>query len=420
MCYACIRRDGLRIQRTERWTASAAVLIAVMMGLLLIYTAVQVSVVGEDTVLLPGVPLQGTKFSGVLSDTPDPSALVRSVWAVKSQDPYRLRVALNESLIERGLAYSAAESFIDEDFLPYLEYDENFTHFYPEIYSYEHPVIWQFCFANYTRTNSTHSVLNLMVFVCVNAFTGGVVSYGEYWNPDWPVPEALRDKAASDQPSIAITASEAEDRVVDYLAEHNYTLLSSTRHVRTWLTTRNEAEGMGEGLVYVVSLRTPFGKVFADRWFDGVTIDVDSCTGRVSAFTYILLELPLIDIDELDLINPEEAYRLEYNSMQGKSWNSPVRTGNICLRLVHGGLSDGHEYALSWSIEFRSLSRDGFVYWERATHDASSRRYLYPGLYADRATSTSGFMIPFQAVVMAALVAIAANLPVSKWLTRIH
>ncbi len=399
-------------------TALIPIVAGVIAGLLIIQVGNQFAVAQEDAITLPGIAIQDTAFSDLASDTLDPSTAIEPVWALETQEPYRLRLTLPESSVDENQAFIAAESFIEDDLLSHLEYAEGVEYYYPETPGSVASVISQFCFVNATTVNSTWSSFNLMVSVCVNTISGRVVSYDEYWNPEWSPPSALRSKAFSYSPNTTIGSAEAETRAVDFLTNHNYTLPSSTRHVRTWLTTRSATEGVGNGTVYDIVLRTPFGKMFPDRWVDGVSIQVDAHTGRTTRFTYILVEIPIVDIDEPGLISSAVAYRHESDSVPARGWNSTAVLVNTCLRLVHADLEDYSLFALSWSFEFRSIATGSVSYWEMATLDASSGEYLYPGLYRARAFVLSDLILPVQMLVVATVVALVAKVSVGRWLAK--
>jgi hypothetical protein len=377
-----------------------------ILGILVVQIGLMLSVAHASSIALPGIPIKDTEFSPTIGDKTDPLVISGS-WTVASMDPYRLTLSLPNKTISKESARTIADGFLDERLKNYVAPADDLDVYTPTpilIPEYLKPAIWQFFFANRTWVNGTQYQTNLALFVYVSGLSAEVVGYDEYWYPGWNPPDDIGDLAPQ-RLGTAIEVATAQEAAVAFLLEHNYTLPSTARYIRSVLAVRYDDEHVNQADIYEVILRIPTGTVFPDRGADGITIQVDAYNGRVTRFLYLLPILPEIDIDALRIMTSEVAYRLEVGSVPVSSFDQTATLENTYLRLVSATVPESNVFALAWSFEFLT-SVNGFNrFGEFGSHDAVSGQYLYPGFYWQQNLPVAAAVMPLSVVLVSAMIA---------------
>lgn len=361
----------------SRRLIAVILLISILAGLTLpriIYLSTRMD---NSSITLPGSPLEETLFAQLV-DSALHAAAYNGTWSLDSEIPYQLSLKLSNDRVSLDTARERAESFVNGSLLQHLEYTRNLT---------IDSTRWSFIFENYTN-----QVRCLVVKVIVNSISGEVVGYQEFWNEKSNVSSNLLDFYPY-KDTEPLSESQANSIAADFLESHNYTLLPTSRHIRTTPTITDEHfyDLMQEDYnstvspdFYEVIISTAVGNVFPDRQSSGIRLRISASTGRIISFFYDLINIPYIDINEVGIINAQAArrYALEINS---HPLEASVEWGNGTLRLVRLGLyrQQSIQFQLAWTFRATSLLfGDIEICWEYSV-DAISGHFhdLYPGLY---------------------------------------
>jgi len=382
-----------------------------ILGLLVIQIGLTFSKVQAASIELPGKPITDTEFSSAVGNNSD-ALVISGSWIAASISPYRLALALPETTISEESGRAIAQGFLDERLKTYVVPVNNSDVYSPEpvwIPMYLRPAIWQFSFANITKVNESQYQTNLALSVYVNGLSGRIVGYDEYWYPGWDSPADIRSLAPQEL-GTAIGEAQAEQAALAFMLRYNYTLPSTTRYIRCVPTIRYDSEYANQADVYEIVLRTPTGMVFPDKAADGLKIQVDAYSGRVTRFLYLLPALPQIDIDTLGIMTPQAAYRLEMASVPVSGFNETSILENTYLRLVPSTIPESSTFALAWSFEFAFSVHGLDRFYEHGFHDAVSGSYLYPGFYFQQNVSLVAAAMPFSIVLLSAMIAVSARM----------
>ncbi|MHA1883230.1 MAG: hypothetical protein ACTSUO_09325 [Candidatus Thorarchaeota archaeon] len=341
----------------------------------------------ENLIPLPGTPLNETIFSPLVSDTPHP-AIYRGNWSVLSQDPYRLELDLMESIVSQEEAKVIAESFIDPNLATHLTYAGPIR-----VYSND---MNRWCFAFQNRTSD---IINVLVWITVSSISGIVIGYEEVWNRNVPSLIEL-DPFSPFQDNAPISETQSNEIAVTYLVSKGYTLGLSARYMRTTpiptdehlseILETNNATSIENLLpdLYEIVLSIPNEKVFPDTENSGIRIAVGVYSGRVERFYYDVFEIPLIDINQVGVLN---VYAARNEAMNSESPVATTSNGSYgvwdygILRLVRRDSvwESSIEFQLAWT--FRIVSQGYFnveIGGEIAVDAISGRwRDLHPSIY---------------------------------------
>lgn len=361
----------------SRRLIAVILLISILAGLTLpriIYLSTRID---NSSISLPGSPLEETLFTQLV-DSALHAAAYNGTWSLDSGIPYQLSLRLSNDRVSLDTAQERAESFVNGSLLQHLECTRNLT---------IDSTRWSFIFENYTN-----QVLCLVVKVIVNSISGEVIGYEEIWNEKSNVSSNLLDFYPY-KDTEPLSESQANSIAADFLESHNYTLLPTSRHIRTTPTITDEHfyDLMQEDYnstvspdLYEVIISTAVGNVFPDRQSSGIRLRISASTGRIISFFYDFINIPYIDINEVGIINVQAARRsaMEINS---QPLEASVDWGNGTLRLVRLDLyrQQSIQFQLAWTFRVtRLLFGNIEVCWEYSV-DAISGYFhdLHPGLY---------------------------------------
>jgi len=381
-----------------------------ILGLLVVQVGSMFSVAQAVSIALPGTPIEDTAFSPAIGEESGSLAISGS-WTVTSTDPYRLTLSLPNKTVSRESGRIIAEGFLDERLKKYVAPVDDMDVYTPApilLPEYLKPVIWQSFFANMTLVDGTQYQTNLALSVYVSGLSAEIVGYDEYWYPGWDPPDDI-ENLAPQRLGTGIEVVQAEEAAVAFLLEHNYTLPSTTRYIRSAPAIRYDSEHINQTDIYEMVLRIPTGKVFPDRAADGVRIQVDAYNSRVTRFLYLLPTLPEIDIDTLRIMTSDVAYRREVASVPVSDFKQTSTLENTYLRLVPATWPESNMFALAWSFEFATSVNGLDSFGELGSSDAISGSYLYPGFYWQQNVSLVAAAMPFSVVLLSVMIATTAR-----------
>lgn len=344
----------------------------------------------NSLISLPGSPLEETLFAQLVDSTLH-AAAYNGAWSLDSENPYRLSLRLSSDRVSLETAQEYAESFVNSSMLQHLEYTRSFTN---------DSTRWSFIFENYTN-----QVLCLVVQVIINSISGEIIGYEEFWNEKSNVSSNLLDFYPY-KDTEPLSESQVTLIAADFLESHNYTLLPTSRHIRTTqkITDEHFYDLMQEEYnstvspdLYEIIISTPVGNVFPDKQSSGIRLRISASTGRIISFFYDLINIPYIDVNEVGILNVEAARRsaLE-NYLQPPE--ASVEWGNGTLRLVRLDLyrQQSIQFQLAWTFRVTSLLLgDIEVGGEYAVEvDAISGHFhdLHPGLYFENPVVISNIL----------------------------
>ena len=185
---------------------------------------------------------------------------------------------------------------------------------------------------------------------------------------------------------------------------HNYTLLPTSRYIRTTpiITDEHLLDLMEEKWnstvspdLYEIVISTPVGYVFPDRQSSGIRLRLSASTGRIISFFYDFINIPYIDINKVGVLNFEAAKSsvLEFNpQLIGDS----VELGNGILRLIRLDpyRQQNVQFQLAWTFRVARILFGGIEVSTDFAVDAISGSFydLYPGLYFENPVVISNIL----------------------------
>ena len=178
--------------------------------------------------------------------------------------------------------------------------------------------------------------------VWINAISGTVVFYALDVDLRLPDQNDLRDYFSTPGNS---TLEEAENYVISFLSEFNYTLRNNSYYRQPWykpLPPGDIAEGFVNGEFYFQIYGAFEGTYQRDN---KVQLQVEASTGQVVYFSYLWKEYG--ELPDVDLINSEEAVSsaLEFFNTEGPS----ARYAHMVLYRYWNSTSN-YEYILLWEV----------------------------------------------------------------------
>jgi hypothetical protein len=348
-----------------------------------------------NSIFLPGSPLNDTIFSDLASSSYH-AATYNGTWSFNSEIPYRLSLTLSNYRISLNTAQENAENFINASLRQYLEYVDTLTN---------DSTRWKFIFSNYTN-----QVLCLIVQVTINSISGEVIGYEEFWNEEANITSNLVDFYPFKDAEL-LSASQANSVTAHFIESHNYTLPSTSRYIQT--TPMLTDEHLNEFLqmkyngtltpdFYEITLSSPVGKVFPDQYSEGIRVKVSASTGRIISFIYDLIIIPLIDIDEVGVLNNLTARNLAAEVHPQPSENL-FEWGDATLRFIRldSYRQQTIQFQLAWTFGITYILFGNIEVRREISVDAISGYFsdLYPGLYFSNPSSIPNFLLILTVIV---------------------
>ena len=236
---------------------------------------------------LPGTPINETLFAP-LSNSTLHAVAYNGNWSLDSEIPYRLSLRLPDEGISMDTALKRAESFVNRSLLQQLEFSHSLTNDSNR---------WKFIFEN-----QTNHFIDLSVQITINSISGEVIGYEEFWSEISNLSSNLLDFYPYKDTRL-LSESQAQSVAVDFLVSHNYTLLPTSRYIRTTpiITDEHLLDFMEEKWnstvspdLYEIVISTPVGYVFPDRQSSGIRLRLSASTGRIISFFYDFINIPRI------------------------------------------------------------------------------------------------------------------------------
>ena len=188
----------MRSITTRRVKISALLIVSCFMALLVVQIGSLSAIAREDFIVLPGTEIQETIFAEITSNETDP-AIYSGNWTIVSNSPYRLRLTLPNSTYDYDSLIETARDSVNGTLMKYLVFKSNGTQLSPAIPRIIENVTYRYQFVNSTIVDGGFDALNLVVWVFVNAISGKIVGYNEFWSEGWSIPADLTSLAGTTQ-----------------------------------------------------------------------------------------------------------------------------------------------------------------------------------------------------------------------------
>jgi len=351
---------------------SALLIVSCVIALLVVQIGSWSTIAHEDFIVLPGTEIEETIFAEIASNETD-STIYSANWTIVSDSPYRLQLTLPDTTYDYDSLIEKARDSVNETLMKHLMFKSDFRTIVPMIPSYIENVTYRYPFVN-----ETFEDVNLVVSVYVNAISGRIVGYNEYWSEGWSIPVDLTHLAPHSQNNMNISSLNATQIAKNFLLKSNYSIPYGMRYIRTYLTMNPTNDDYD---TYEVSLKAYQGKLFPEKKTDGIRIWIDITTGRIIKFSYLLVQAPRIDIDSLELISEYVAERMARDSVHIRDFNSIAEMENSYLRITRASYTRDSLFAIAWSFEYSIHMGNYRSFGEIGEIDASTGEYLYPGFY---------------------------------------
>ncbi len=309
--------------------AASTVLIAIDVA------AAPKSRLANDEIVLPGIPIESTAFSSIVSDGFD-ACTFNGTWELISTRPYVMNMTLPNNTIDIEQAYQICRDFLGFNLSSLLYFSGQLTPVNDRVH------LWGFILS----TTDTPSVFT--AYVWVNAITGKVCAYQEYSSSTgWMEDHNLINTSSY---AASFDSGTAESIALSFLEGHNYTIPSGSRYIGT-----QRIEFSPEEVFYEIQIAIPVQGVFVERHYSGITMLVDISTLRIISLSYEYVRIPTVDLSSIILCSSEEARASASLYLdQGK-----IRWKDTYLRMVPKTpvFDNTSKFQLAWGFDY--LHSDG-------------------------------------------------------------